>query len=87
MRHASFAPLTLLLGILASCGGNEAPPGPPTTIALLNADALSGLVGTTLGEPIRIQVQDADGRAVPGVEVTFIVALFSGSLDSSGTAS
>jgi hypothetical protein len=87
MRHASFAPFLLLVGMLASCGGSEAPPGPPATIAPLNDGALSGMVGTGLSEPIRIQVQDADGRGVPGVEVTFIVALFSGRLDSAGTAS
>lgn len=87
MRHASFVPFTLLAGLLASCGGNQAPPGPPTTITTLNTSALSAMVGTALSEPIKVQVEDADGRGVPGVEVTFIVALFSGRLDSNTTAS
>ena len=86
MRHSLFALLTLSVVMLASCGG-EAPPGPPATVASLGTSSLSGTVGASLIEPIKVRVTDADSRGVPGVEVTFEVALGSGSLSAIGSAS
>jgi hypothetical protein len=88
MRPSSFAPFALLTGFLASCGGGgEAPPGPPSAIASLNTGVLSGTVGAPLSDPIKVQVKDAQGRAVPGVEVTFAVASGSGGVSAQGTVS
>ncbi len=87
MRHSSFAPLALLAGFLGSCGGGEAPPGPPSAVASLSTGTLSGTVGAPLTDPIRVRVTDAQNRNVPGVEVTFSVPTGSGSLSAIGTVS
>jgi hypothetical protein len=87
MRLSSFAFVTLSAGILVSCGGGEAPPGPPATVASLSSGTLSATAGAALSEPITVRVTDADGRNVPGVEVTFAVELGSGSLSAVGTTS
>lgn len=87
MRHAAFALFALSVGMLVSCGGGEAPPGPPATVASLSTGALSGTVGAALSGPITVRVTDADGRNVPGVAVTFEVPLGSGSLSAIGSTS
>jgi len=72
-----------LISLLACNGGTE-PAGPPAQIAKVSGDLQQGSFNTALPLPYSVEVTDAKGRDVPGVEVTWTIVLGGGSL--SGTA-
>jgi uncharacterized protein YfaS (alpha-2-macroglobulin family) len=68
------APAALLA--LAAChdGGDTTAPATPTTLSVVSGGAQTGAVGTALASPVVVQVQDASGKPVSGVTVTWIAA-------------
>lgn len=66
--------LTLLLVLGAACGGDGGPTVPvvrtPTSITMAGGNNQSGIVGSTLPQPISVVVSDARGP-IPDVAVTF----------------
>ncbi|HEX9727680.1 MAG TPA: hypothetical protein VGA37_04190, partial [Gemmatimonadales bacterium] len=54
--------------------------GTPANIVIDQGDGQTGLVGTTLPVVPRVLVTDANGNPVPGISVTFEVALGSGNI-------
>jgi len=68
-------PFAAVLGLLAACGGDATEPvGPPATLTAVTQGALSGVVASTLNQPLTVRVTDADGRPVSGVNVDFNVS-------------
>ncbi len=55
-------------------------PGEPTDIAFQDGDNQTGVVGTALGQPLRVLVTDSLGNGVPGETVTWEVDAGSGSV-------
>lgn len=56
-------------------------PGPPRLLAGRGGNAQSGPVGSALAAPLRVQVLDAAGVGVPGVDVEFVAVSGTLSLD------
>jgi Big-like domain-containing protein len=65
---------------LLACNGGTEPPGPPTQLAKVSGDLQQGSFSTPLPLPYSVEVTDAKGRDVPGVEVTWTIVLGGGSL-------
>lgn len=63
-----------LLALGVACGGDSGPTPPvvriPTSIAIVGGNNQTGIVGSTLTEPISVRVVDARGP-IPEVSVTF----------------
>lgn len=68
-----------LLVLVGGCGGGAEPAGPPAALTAVTPGPFAGTVGTALAE-LRVRVEDASSRGVPGVAVRFSVAGGSGSL-------
>jgi hypothetical protein len=80
MRHAATA---LLLALAcAACGDStEPPPAPtPTTLMAFDGSSQQGPAATTLSQPLRVRVTDAEGQPVAGVTVTWSVGAGGGSV-------
>lgn len=59
----------LLLALVGCAAGPDEDPldfGPAARVVVLQGDSQTGVVHTELAQPIRIQVLDAQGRAVAG---------------------
>jgi hypothetical protein len=71
---------------LAACGGSDssAPPvaGPPTAIVKTAGDGQTADPGTAVAIAPSVTIQDAQGKPVPGVVVTFSIGDGAGSLTS-----
>ena len=87
---------SFLLFTLSACGSDSdlQPPGPPTNVAMNGGSGQSGLVGTPVRDPLRVQVTDANGVEVPDVAVAWSVLTGGGtvsptssSTDADGVAS
>jgi hypothetical protein len=64
----------LAISLLAACEDDRpAPPGAATTLLIVDGDGQEAVVGTALPEPIVVRALDADGRAVAGTPVAFVV--------------
>jgi len=78
MRLARSDRLVLSAALLAAfaCGdkGGTTPPGPPSALVKSSGDAQSWYFNNPLPTPLSVTAVDADGRAVPGVVVTWSVA-------------
>lgn len=81
------------LGIAASCGTDNATPGPPKRIEVVAGAAQSASVGTPVAVSPSVRVRDARGRALVGVTVLFTVGDGGGTIglnqamtDAQGTA-
>ena len=73
---------TLGVGLLAlACGGGTQPPGPPAELVITGGDAQSWYFNNPLPAPLSVTAQDASGRAVPGVVVTWTVTSGSGGVN------
>lgn len=83
MTRAATA-LTLLI-FLASCASDSADSSAtgPAHIAVVGGDAQLADAFDTLPRPVRFEVTDAHGRAMPGIHVTFVVTLGDGSVPES----
>ena len=73
-----------LLAMLLSCGGTEpqSEAGPPASLAVVSGGGQEGTVGEELPEAVVVRVTDAQGVAVPGLLVNFVVSdgsVFAGS--------
>jgi plastocyanin len=68
--------ITLLAGMSAwACGGNTTqPPGPPSNLVTSGGDGQNWYFDNPLPTPLSVTALDVDGRAVPGVVVTWSVA-------------
>src|SRR5512146_34731 len=78
MRGARFV-LLLCLALLAGCARHAKNTAPPPTaygaaIIVSSGDKQVAAVGATLGDPVVVQVNDAQGAAVPGAPVTMEAA-------------
>lgn len=63
----------------------SAAPGPPASLTATTATEQTGVAGTVLEYPATARVADAFGNPLPGLSVTFVLPLGSGSLsDSTG---
>ena len=58
----------------------------PRRITSVTGDQQVGIVGRTLGMPLKVLVNDAGGNPAEGVEVTFEVTRGSGTIDGAATA-
>jgi plastocyanin len=68
-----------------ACGGGDGPtepPGPPAQLVKSDGDQQAWYFDNPLPAPYRVSVLDADGRAVPGVTVSWEVTSGGGSVDS-----
>ena len=67
--------MTLLAGVSAwACSGNSTqPPGPPTDLVLSGGDGQNWYFNNPLPTALSVTALDVDGRAVPGVVVTWSV--------------
>jgi hypothetical protein len=72
----------LALVPLLACNGGTEPPGPPAQLAKVSGDLQQGSFNTPLPLPYSVEVTDAKGRDVPGVEVTWTFVLGGGSLSA-----
>jgi plastocyanin len=84
----------LALVPLLACNGGTEPPGPPAQLGKASGDTQQGYFNNPLPMPYVVQVTDNNGRAVPGVQVTWAFVTGGGSLspnpdttDASGLAS
>ena len=75
----------LALVPLLACNGGTEPPGPPAQIAKVSGDGQQWYFNNGLPLPYTVQVTDANGREVPGVEVTWSIVLGGGSLSANPT--
>jgi plastocyanin len=68
--------MTLLAAVSAwACSGNSTqPPGPPTDLVISGGDGQNWYYNNPLPTPLSVTALDVDGRAVPGVVVTWSVA-------------
>ena len=69
LRRLGFA---LLLSTTATCSGGDGPnpPDPAATdLTIVSGDGQTGQVGTTLADPLVVEVTDEDGNPVAGVDV------------------
>ena len=71
-----------LVAALLSCGGNEPQPepGPPTSLQVLAGGEQTGVVGQELPQAVVVRVNDAQGQAVSGLLVNFVVTEGGGSV-------
>jgi len=60
---------SLLAAASLRCGGDNVQPTDPTDIAMASGNNQNGVAGQSLASPLVVLVTDADGNAVPGVEV------------------
>jgi hypothetical protein len=93
-RHAWLsAGLTAATATLFACGGGDdlctgpfcfSPPveAVPSSIEAGPGNGQTGAPGRKLDQPISVMVKDSDGKAVPGISVTFGVSSGGGTLDS-----
>jgi plastocyanin len=67
--------MTLLAGVSAwACSGNSTqPPGPPTDLVISGGDGQNWYFNNPLPTALSVTALDVDGRAVPGVVVTWSV--------------
>lgn len=72
----------LALVPLLACNGGTEPPGPPAQVAKVSGDLQQGSFNTPLPLPYSVQVTDAKGRDVPGVQVTWSIVTGGGSLSA-----
>ena len=94
-RRGAFVRL-LSLGLLLACGGDSSgpdDPGPAAALTAVSGGTQTGVVGSTLPQPVVVKVADAQGRGVPGVAVNFRIDSGNGTLapavdstDASGQA-
>lgn len=86
--------VTLVVAVLAGCGGGGEPVGPPpppaplglpVTVVIQTGDGQQAEPGTVVPVKPIVLVKEGAGRAVPGVTVTFVVDSGGGSLQA-GTA-
>ena len=68
--------MTLLAGVSAwACSGNSTqPPGPPADLVISGGDGQNWYYNNPLPTPLSVTALDVDGRAVPGVVVTWSLA-------------
>src|SRR5687768_4467733 len=88
----------LSLGLLLACGGDPSgpdddDPGPAAALTAVSGGTQTGVVGSTLPQPVVVKVADAQGRGVPGIAVNFRIDSGNGTLapgvdstDASGQA-
>jgi hypothetical protein len=81
-RAAAFA-ILFALPVLLSCGDSSGPPD-PGALAFVSAPA-QGVAGTTLGEPVIVQVSDRAGRPMRNMRVSWTVT--EGSVSAAETVS
>jgi hypothetical protein len=74
--------LAALIG-LAACDSTDPLMPPASTIELVSGNDQLGVVGTTLADPLMVQVTDAGGNPVQDVVVSWIVVDGGGSITSS----
>jgi len=83
MTRRQWARWGVLAGILwaSGCngGGGTQPPGPPTDLVVSGGDRQSWYFNNPLPTVLSVTALDIDGRAVPGVVVTWAVTSASGS--------
>ena len=92
-------PFTMRLALaaiitLAACHNDSVTPPVATSMAVLNGNTITGVVGAALSSPIVVQVIDQNGNAMPNTTVTFVPTAASGAVnaavvltDANGTAS
>ena len=64
---------SVVLLVLGCGGGGTSPPGPPTNLVTSGGDGQNWYFNNPLPTPLSATVLDANGRAVPGVVVTWAV--------------
>jgi len=73
---------TLGVGLSAlACGGGTQPPGPPAALVISGGNTQSWYFNNPLPTSLSVTAQDASGRAVPGVVVTWTVTSGSGGVN------
>lgn len=86
--------LTILAAAIAfslsrcTIGGGTEPSPPdttPATIAAVSGDGQSGLIGTTLPQPLRVKVSNSEGTGLNDVTVNFSVTSGSATLGTAST--
>lgn len=87
MRSIVSVPAACVLALLATAacedgGGTTAPPLPASVVAV-SATTQSGLVASPVPVPPTVQVRDARGFALPGVQVAWAVTSGNGTVTSS----
>jgi plastocyanin len=75
----------LALVPLLACNGGTEPPGPPAQLAKVSGDGQQWYFNNELPLAYTVQVTDANGREVPGVQVTWSIVLGTGSLSANPT--
>lgn len=88
IRRAGFSISLIVLGLVASCGGDGSPgpvePGPtdptPASLAITAGDQQEAPAGVTVGVAPAVVVRDASGQPLSGVSVQFAVIEGSGSV-------
>lgn len=79
--RTALVPLACCIALIAGCGDSTGPSvGPPATIRVVSGDNQFAPAGTVLSQPIRLRVEDAQGRAIPDVVLTFSVTSGTGQL-------
>lgn len=76
MRTSLLAPgiaCALAVTVFGGCGGDAAAPPVPRSLAIVGGDGQTGTVGTTLAQPLRVQVIGSDNRPFVGAAVTWSV--------------
>jgi hypothetical protein len=71
-----------LVAVLLSCSGTEPEPksGPPASLQVLAGGEQEGVVGEELPQAVVVRVTDAQGEAVSGLLVNFVVTKGGGSV-------
>jgi len=81
MLRRRFLPALAGAFLVARCGGESLPPpGPPAQVVKSGGDQQSWYFSNPLPFSYRVTVQDANGRGVPGVSVSWAVTAGSGSI-------
>jgi hypothetical protein len=64
-----------LVAVLLSCSGTEPEPksGPPASLQVLAGGEQEGVVGEELPQAVVVRMTDAQGEAVSGLLVNFVV--------------
>lgn len=65
---------------LVGCGGDNVEPLVPTNIRALDGNNQTGRVGTSVADPLRVEVTSANGTGAPNVVVTWSVVSGGGSI-------
>jgi hypothetical protein len=73
LMRSRFVPACVLSSLfIAACDSTE-PPGPPASISAMSATTVTATVGASVADSLGVKIVDANGRAVPNVQVSWSV--------------